>query len=302
MACHRNTSQDAAQGQSDDAERALCESDLGGGHAESSLFHRVEQEGDAHLGQLGFRQTIEQHEQDGSEGLFFLEEGAEGEQEVGQNTFGIFRMRGRRTVLVGSWQDERMVEPQGQQTACQREEGDAPGVRGTAGHFLQPSGQHDEQPLSGNGGKAVEGAADAHEEGLLVRRKPQHIESVGGDVVGGGAEGHQPEHGQGGLEEMARRDGEGNAGQSRSQQQLGDDNPPPFGAEQVDKRAPQGLDDPGQVQPAGVEGYLRVRDAHPLVHHQRENHDRYVGQAFGEVERRYPIPRRTCVHGRQDLV
>ena len=87
--------------------------------------------------------------------------------------------------------------------------------------------------------------------------------------MGGGTEGYEPEYRQCGLEEMAGGDGEGNAGQSGTQQQLGSDNPPPLGAEQVDKRAPQGLDDPGQVQPAGVEGHLCIRDAHPFVHHQR---------------------------------
>jgi hypothetical protein len=50
VACYGNASQDTSQGETDNAERSLGKAYLCRGHAESSLFHRVEQEGNAHLG------------------------------------------------------------------------------------------------------------------------------------------------------------------------------------------------------------------------------------------------------------
>ena len=42
----------------------------------------------------------------------------------------------------------------------------------------------------------------------------EHVESVGGDVVCGGAESDKPEYGQCELEETVGRDGEGDSRQS----------------------------------------------------------------------------------------
>ena len=62
-------------------------------------------------------QAVEQHEQNGGKRLFFLEEGTEGEQEVGQYAPGFSLPGNRRAVLVRTGQYEGMVEPQSQQAA-----------------------------------------------------------------------------------------------------------------------------------------------------------------------------------------
>ena len=66
--------------------------------------------------------------------------------------------------------------------------------------------------------------------------------------------------------------------------------PAALGAQQVHQRAPQRLDDPGQVQPARVQRDLGVGDAEVLVHHHRQRHHHHVRQALAEVERGDPAP------------
>ena len=108
--------------------------------------------------------------------------------------------------MVGSrmGEDETMVKPHGKKDAGKHKEGDGPRVWNVACHRFQPACQHDEQPLSGNGGDAVEGAADAYKQCLLMRIECQHIESVGSNVVCGGTEGEQPEQGERQLKEIFR--------------------------------------------------------------------------------------------------
>ena len=291
MARHGDASQNPSEGQSDDAERALRESDLCGGHAQPPFFYGVEQEGDSHFGQLRFGQAVKQHEKDGCQCLFLAEERHDGLRESMEDVRG-GRMGCGGPVTVRTWQHERVVEPEGDNHSGKDEERDAPGVADASGRFLEQSGQHDEQSLSGNGGEAVERTPDAHEQGLLVGGESEHVEPVGGDVVCGRAERHEPEDGQCGLEEMVGGESERHARQSRSQKELHADNPPPFGSQQVDKRAPERLDDPGQVEPAGVERHVGIGNSHPLVHHQRQDHDRHVRKSFREIESGHPCPRR----------
>ena len=59
--------------------------------------------------------------------------------------------------MVGSrmGEDETMVKPHGKKDAGKHKEGDGPRVWNVACHRFQPACQHDEQPLSGNGGNTV---------------------------------------------------------------------------------------------------------------------------------------------------
>ena len=60
------------------------------------------------------------------------------------------------------------------------------------------------------------------------------------------------------LEEPVRWNGESNAGERCSNEELHQKNPVAFCSEQVDQRAPEGLDDPGEVEPACVKGDVSV--------------------------------------------
>ena len=98
-------------------------------------------------------------------------------------------------VAVRTWQNELVISPKPQEKSGQHHESDAPCVWDVSGRGLQISGQHDEQSLSGNGGNAVEGTSDTHKQGLLVGVQPQHVETVGRNVVCGRTECHEPEDG-----------------------------------------------------------------------------------------------------------
>ena len=75
------------------------------------------------------------------------------------------------------------------------QQGDAPAHR-DAVLYLQPTGHHDQYALTEDAAHTVEGAADAHIQGLILLRERYDVESVGSDVVRCRTEGHQPEKGQ----------------------------------------------------------------------------------------------------------
>ena len=89
-----------------------------------------------------------------------------------------------------------MVEPQGDEKACDKVEDQAPGETNAAGEHLQGTCKAYEQSRGEDRGDAVECGADTYEVGLLVLVETEHIETVGSDVVGGTGKGHQPEEGE----------------------------------------------------------------------------------------------------------
>ena len=146
-----------------------------------------------------------------------MNEGDESEREIFQQLFG--RADQVCPVASGTRKEEHVVGRDEHEESRQQVECDAPGEGDAARERFQRAGQHDEQAAPGNGGDAVERAADAHVEGLFVRVEGQHVEAVGGDVVCGTAESHQPEESQrepqevrGGGEERHARDGDGDEG------------------------------------------------------------------------------------------
>lgn len=90
---------------------------------------------------------------------------------------------------------------------------------------------------------------------------------------------------------MVGGDGEGNTGQPRTDKHLHGDNPPAFGLDEVDERTPQWLDDPGQVEPAGIEGQFGIVDTQPFIHDKRDNGHCDVWQSLRKVKGGYPCPR-----------
>ena len=156
--------------------------------------------------------------------------------------------------------------------------------------LFQGSRQDDEDPLGGDHRDPVEDRPHPDEGRLLVLLEAEHVEAVGGDVVGGRAEGHDPEEGEGVAEEAGRRDRQGDAGERRPDQELHRDDPEPLRPEHVDEGAPERLDHPGEVEPGRVEGDVGIGDAETLVEDHRDRHGHDVGGAFGEVEGRDPCP------------
>ena len=130
-----DAAEDAAQGETNDAGGALGKANLGGGHGESAFANGIDQEGDAHLGQLGLGQAVEEHEEEGREDAFLGKEGAEGEEEFADKGAGGDMDGGM--IGCGTGQEVLVVEPDGDEEAREDEEGDAPGVGDAAGMRLE---------------------------------------------------------------------------------------------------------------------------------------------------------------------
>ena len=86
----------------------------------------------------------------------------------------------------------------------------------------------------------------------------EHVETIGSNVVGGAGKCHNPEEEQRALKPERRRDGEGYTTKGGTDKQLHSENPPALGLHNIYKGTPQGLYNPRQVEPRGVEGYLRI--------------------------------------------
>ena len=137
--------------------------------------------------------------------------------------------------------------------------------------------------MSGYHRYAIEGAANAHEERLLVSVKSYHVESVGSNVVSGAAEGHEPEESHSVLNELRCTYGESHTSDGNAYHELHHYYPPAFGPEDVNDGTPQGLDDPREVEPAGIECYLVIVETKLFVHDGGDSHHHEVGDAFRKV-------------------
>ena len=129
---------------------------------------------------------------------------------------------------------------------------------GEAGANLNRPGEHDQESLPGDHGEPVERAADTDEPRLVVLVEGEHVETVGGDVVGGGGKGEEPEYAERDLEKRGSRNGEGHAAEGGADQELQEDDPLALGAEEFDEGTPEGFDDPGEVEPARIERDVRI--------------------------------------------
>ena len=156
---------------------------------------------------------------------------------------------------------------------------------------LQIACQRHQGTIAKDNSQSVEGVADANEPRLLMLVEFQHIIAIGGNIVGGTGKGHQEEAEHGALKPEVGVQGEGDACQRRAQQQLHGEYPPAFGLTQVDKRTPEGFDNPGQAQPTGIKAYLCVCQSHLHIKHYGDGCHNDIGQTLCHVERGYPHPR-----------
>ena len=124
----------------------------------------------------------------------------------------------------------------------------------------------------------------------------QHVIAISGDIVRGTRESHQEEAEHGALEPEVRVEREGDTCQGRAQQQLHGQYPPALRLTQVDKRAPEGLDNPRQAQPTRIQTYLGIGQSHLHVKHHSDRCHNHIRQSLCHIERRYPRPGITFIH------
>ena len=94
-------------------------------------------------------------------------------------------------------QHQAVPQPKGDEQSRNAIEHQAPRVTyAAAEHHLQITCNHDEESLSEDCGQSVERAAYAYKPCLLVLVEAEHVETVGGNVVGRAAESHYPKEKQ----------------------------------------------------------------------------------------------------------
>ena len=140
-------------------------------------------------------------------------------------------------------------------------------------------------------GEAVAHLPYAHVPSLLTLVEGEQVEAVGGHTVGRASEGGYPEEEQRALQPMGRGYGESHAAKGRAQQELRGEDPPPLGLHKVDEGTPDGLENPGEVHPRGVERDGGVGQSHLLIEDERHRHHGHQGQSVGKGERGHPGPR-----------
>ena len=147
------------------------------------------------------------------------------------------------------------------------QEGDRPGYAHVHAAVLQQPCQSHQTALTQHQTHAVEGVADAYVELLIDVGEAQDIEAIGRDVVCGTGKSDEHEQRQRSLKPHGSGQTECHSRQRGSHKQLHGEYPPAFGAEGINERTPQRLDDPWQAKPARVKGYLRVTEPHLLIEH-----------------------------------
>ncbi len=184
-----------------------------------------------------------------------------------------------------------MVNAQDQKNSGGESKRRRPRERGVAGVPGQPAGKINQPALRGNFSDVEKYAAKADEERLLALRRRQHVKAIGGYVVGGRTECQQSKKDDCPLDKMRRGNHQGHTGQAKAEQQLHRPNPHPPGFENIHGRTPQGFDDPGQIEPAGVKRDGRVRHAEVVVEHDRHRCHQRIRHSLGKIHRGNPKPR-----------
>ena len=249
------------------------------------------QERGAHLGEHGLGQAIEQEEEQDEDKRPPWHLGDEGDKRILQSLQHLVGARRALSVGLGMGQDVAVPQPKHDEESRQSIENEAPRKRlVVAPEALQHTRQGDEHTLSEDDGDAVERVAYAHKQALLVLVELKHVIAIGRHIVGGTEEGHEEEAAHGALEPEGRVERKGNARQRGAHQQLHDDYPPALGAIEVDKRTPDELEHPRQLQPSGVDANLGVAHSQLHIHGHGDHHHQHIGQSLGKVDRRDPCP------------
>ena len=161
-ACH-DSAEDSAEEESDDAHRAVYQSEFHRRKPQSAPARLCLQEELRYWCEQCFGQTEQQHEGYGEQYLLLLEECGEGGAELSH------QFAGRALLVVvdvflGMRQDVVVIKEQGDEQPGEGEEYQAPRILYLiAEHDLQAAGEGYERPLAEDHRQAVERAAYAHE-------------------------------------------------------------------------------------------------------------------------------------------
>ena len=208
------------------------------------LCHRVEQ-------CLG--EAIEQEEEHDDESATAVELLEEGDEHVFEFAGHLSHSALGVHILLRTGHEATVIEPQADEQSSKSIEYQCPGEAYlSAEHHLEYSCQRHKHAIYEDDGKAIECVAQADILSLVVVVEFYHIESVGGDVVGGTAEGDEEEQAHRGLKPEGGGNGERYARKRGTYQRLHGEHPPALGLQQVDKRAPQWFDHPRQGKPSRV--------------------------------------------------
>jgi len=126
---------------------------------------------------------------------------------------------------------------------------------------------------------------------LVLFRQGENVETVGGDVVGGGAEGDDPKERNREQDKIRAGQGEREPGEGEAEDALHAPDPEAARFENIHDRTPERFQHPRQIEEASVETNKFIGDAEGLIEDDGDGGDDGVGQAFGEVERGDPGPR-----------
>ena len=180
-----------------------------------------------------------------------------------------------------------MPQPQRQEETGEDEEGDTPSHRNGLRTF-EPAGKHHQESLAEDISDAIERGTDAYIQALVVSVEAKDVKTVGSDILCGTGEGQDPEEGEGALEPEGRGQGESDACETGTDEHLHQQNPPSLGLNRRDERTPQRFDDPGKIEPRGVEGEVGVGQTETLVHRGGDDHNGNIRQRFCQIEGWHP--------------
>ncbi len=277
--------QDSARGERNDADRPVDDPHLFGRKPQAPRGARIQQKWLDELQRLRLREAEQHQESQYRADSFPAEERCEARRESAYQRLVLDGVvdRGRR-------QRESVPSAEHQEQRSRDDEHDRPRQRHVAREIAERAREIDEAALARDHPHAEEGAPHADEGRLLVLLERQHVEAVGGDVVGRRGEGEQPQDRERHLEEMRHRQRERHQRQRGADRELHREDPDALGREHVDERRPDRLHDPRQVEPARVQRDVGVGDAERLVHDDRHRHHHHERDRLGEVEGGNPAP------------
>ena len=94
------------------------------------------------------------------------------------------------------------------------------------------------------------------------------------------------------MKEMGCREKKRNQCHADTYQKLHEEGPPSFGLDQIDKRTPEWLHNPWQIDPSGLERHVGLGDPEISIHQHCQRVDCEIGEALRNVDSRNPSPGR----------
>ena len=125
---------------------------------------------------------------------------------------------------------------------------------------------------------------------LLVHRKPEDVQTVGGNIMGCRRECDEPEGDKRRGKEGGPLERKSENGDCCAKEELKRHDNAPLRSDQIHRRPPEGLDNPGKVKQARGKSNLSVGDPESFVHDDRNGNHENVRKPFGGIKGRDPEP------------